>query len=288
MKLLHQEASPGTLQAVRLWVYGLWIFKVATDPLQRLADLPASFFEPVGVLALIPAVVWDAAHDATVLTGFRLATVAVLVFALAGRCQTPAALMGCGLLTFHQGLLRGVGYVNHAELPLLYAAFILAVAPLVDRAAHRRMPSGPRARWSAVPLVTIGAVLCLSYTFAAVSRLVVGAPSVFHRDTITAWILVDSHWPTYYTWEIGRRVLEIPPVLRWLLATGFVVVTAVELFAPCCLISRRFRWLFLAVMIPFHAAVFVSMNILFWENVALYVLLVDLEAWVARGTRLTG
>ena len=39
------------------------------------------------------------------------------------------AIFTCILLTFYQGLIRGYGYINHGELPILYAAYVLAVFP---------------------------------------------------------------------------------------------------------------------------------------------------------------
>jgi hypothetical protein len=58
------------------------------------------------------------------------------------------------------------------------------------------------------------------------------------------------------------------------------VVTLFEILAPCCLLSRRFRLTFLIVMAPMHVLVWVSMNILFWENLALFLLLLDIDPWI--------
>jgi hypothetical protein len=126
-----------------------------------------------------------------------------------------------------------------------------------------------------VPLIAIAMVLCFTYTATGISRLLLGAPAVFHPDTLTVWIAGYSHETTYHGWNIGRAVLDLPIASRALLSVGLIVVTATELLAPCCLGSRRFRRFFLAVMIPFHLVTYVTMNILFWENLALYVFLFD-------------
>ena len=34
MNLLHQNAPPGALRAARIWVFGIWIGKIATEPLE--------------------------------------------------------------------------------------------------------------------------------------------------------------------------------------------------------------------------------------------------------------
>ena len=266
MTFLHQNASPGALRAARVFVFGLWIGKIATEPLERLAEFSPAIFQPIGLLKLIPHAAWPWLLSAGVLLAFRVLATACLVGSLIGPLQTVAAIASCLLLTFHQGLVRGIGYVNHSELPLLYAAYVLAASAVIDRAGGKRAD---------VPLMAIALVLCLSYAATAISRLVLGAPGVFHPDTLTAWIAGYSYETTYHGWSVGRSVLELPPAARPFLSAGLLLVTATELSAPACLFSRRFRRFFLAVMIPFHLITYVTMNILFWENLALYAFLFD-------------
>jgi hypothetical protein len=263
MRLIHEGAPPAALQLVRRGVFGLWLVKLAVSPLQRLAALPADFFQPIGLLRLIPDAAWRALLTTPGLVALRALAVVLLAVTMLGRGGILAPLASVVLLVLEQGLLRSVGYINHTEMVLLYAAIVLALAPLADRR------SGPRAD---VPLVLVTAILCLSYTFAGVSRLVLGLPQVFHPDTILMWTLIAAHQTTYYGWELGRHVLALPPLLRAAMAAGLVVVTVLELLAPCCLFSRRFRRAFLAVMVPFHVVVLVTMNIFFWENLALFAL----------------
>jgi hypothetical protein len=132
--------------------------------------------------------------------------------------------------------------------------------------------------------MAIAMVLCFSYTATGISRLVLGAPAVFHPDTLTAWIAGYSFETTYHGWSVGRAVLDLPLAARALFSAGLILVTATELLAPCCLVSRRFRRLFLAIMIPFHLITYVTMNILFWENLALYAFLFEIPRSVAGPT----
>ena len=266
MRLLHQNAPPGALRAARIWVFAIWAGKIAMEPLERLAEFTPADLPPIGVLKLIPDAAWPWLLTAGVLLVFRVLTVSCLLGSCIGPLQTVAAVASCVLLTFHQGLVRSIGYVNHSELPLLYAAYILAASAVIDRAGVRR---------SDVPLIAITMVLGLTYTATGLSRLLLGAPAVFHPDTLTVWIAGYSHETTYHGWNIGRAVLDLPLASRALLSAGLVIVTATEILAPCCLCSRRFRRFFLAVMIPFHLVTYVTMNILFWENLALYVFLFD-------------
>ena len=178
MKLLHQSAHPGALRAARIWVFAIWIGKIATEPLERLAEFSPANLPPIGLLKLIPHAAWPCILTAGVLLAFRVLTVSCLLGSLAGPAQTVAALASCVLLTFHQGLVRSIGYVNHSELPLLYALYILAASAVIDRPDNKRAD---------VPLMAIAVVLCFSYTATGISRLVLGAPTVFHPDILTAW-----------------------------------------------------------------------------------------------------
>ena len=278
MKLLHEGASAASLRVVRFGVFGLWLAKIADDPTQRLAQLPAWFFERVGVMSLIPAGAWRALHAVAALTGVRIVTVVCLILSLGGRWRTPAALASCLLITFHEGLVRGIGHVNHNELPLLYAAYILALFPVVEALGRRASPAARPIDRSDVPLVLIVAVFTFTYALTGVSRLVLWTPGAFHPNTVTTWILLNAYQPTaYYTWQLGRHVMELPYWGRGVLAGGLLLVTVFEVLAPCCLFSRRFRRLFLLVMAPTHVLVALSMNILFWENLAMFLLLLDFD-----------
>ena len=129
-----------------------------------------------------------------------------------------------------------------------------------------------------MPLVLIVAVFTFTYALTGVSRLVLWTPGAFHPNTVTTWILLNAYQPTaYYTWQLGRNVMELPYWGRGVLAGGLLLVTVFEVLAPCCLFSRRFRRLFLLVMAPTHVLVALSMNILFWENLAMFLLLLDFD-----------
>ena len=55
--------------------------------------------------------------------------------------------------------------------------------------------------------------------------------------------------------------------------------TLLEVLAPLCLLSRRFRLIFAAVMVPFHLLATVVFHVSFWENLVLYGCLVDASIW---------
>ena len=72
------------------------------------------------------------------------------------------------------------------------------------------------------------------------------------------------------------------PIFVTILETGYPIVTLLEILAPLCLVSLWFRRGFLLMMLPFHVMTFLVMGILFWENLALYVLLFDISRWLKK------
>ena len=50
MKLLHEDATREVLEAVRVWIFGIWLVKVVLDPLPVISELPVIIFNPAGFL----------------------------------------------------------------------------------------------------------------------------------------------------------------------------------------------------------------------------------------------
>jgi hypothetical protein len=70
------------------------------------------------------------------------------------------------------------------------------------------------------------------------------------------------------------------------LKAGFVVTTIFELFAPLCLVMPRFRRVWIAVVVSFHVLNWFTLNLFFWQNALLVLLVVsDTEACVSRVRR---
>ena len=65
------------------------------------------------------------------------------------------------------------------------------------------------------------------------------------------------------------------PVVNFLLWAGLPGVTLLEIVAPLTLASSHFRWVFIPVMLSFHALSLIFMNIFFFDDMLLYLLLID-------------
>jgi hypothetical protein len=62
-------------------------------------------------------------------------------------------------------------------------------------------------------------------------------------------------------------------VLGHLVVLGMTVMTVFEIGSPFALFSRWFRNVWLAVLVPFHFSTLFTMDIFFWENVILSIVL---------------
>jgi hypothetical protein len=60
-----------------------------------------------------------------------------------------------------------------------------------------------------------------------------------------------------------------------LLRLGLPVITLFEMTAPLCLVCSHYRRLFIPTMLSFHFMSLVFMNIFFFDDMLLYLLLID-------------
>jgi len=136
----------------------------------------------------------------------------------------------------YQGILHSfAGHVNHEAIIFLYAAYVLA--------ACAKAPN--------VTVVGILAVVCWTYSFVGICRVLWGGLEVFTSSRISFLAMRNSYRFVHPTWGLGRLLLDHP----WIsvaLNAGFPVITLFEAVALLALISRRFRKVFLCAMIPFH------------------------------------
>jgi predicted DCC family thiol-disulfide oxidoreductase YuxK len=206
-----------------------------------------------------------------------------LVLTILNTFRKPAAVCACVFITVYEGIIRGFGgHISHSDLILLYAAYFLALFPMADLmiGKKQRESADTALNLYGIPLVAILATLCFTYTLVGVYRIVHGGIETFSSDSITFWALRNSYQVVNPTWGFGRALLEYPifsRILKW----GFPVTTLFELLAPVCLFSRRFRYVFLAFMIPFHLMSWLFMEIFFWANLLLFILFFDINRWLA-------
>jgi hypothetical protein len=244
--------------------------------------MPLAVFEPIGVLRLLPAALWPLACTTTALESLRAVLLAGLTLVVLGvpgyRVLAPLV---CLLVTFQQGLVRGFGYVSHGELGLLHAAWVLACFPAADALALRRPARLAAPVMYAAPMRIVAGVLAVVYAFIGIRRLVAGAPAIFLDGSILRWAALRSVQGGVGEGYGAEAVAA--PWMAALLVVGFPLVTLLEALTPLCLTSARFRWGWLAVMVPFHLATRAVLQIFFRYNLLLLPLFfTDAERWLGR------
>ncbi len=270
VELIHEQAGPRLLALTRLGIFALWIVKLLLDPVWRLAEMPREMVRPVGVLNLFSPTALDHLMTAGRAGHFPdgddcgdgaggVSTVCVSWFT-----STFAAI----LLTVYSSIIRSFGPAVHTDIVLLLAVYALAGFSWADWLA-------PKARGRyAYPLITIVALLCLSYCLVGLNRLISGGITVFTSDTMEVWAIDASLRGYYFNTNVGWHVPEWPVVV-FFLESGLPVITLFEILAPLCLAMPHFRWVFLPVMISFHVLSLVFMNIFFFDDMFCYLLLID-------------
>jgi hypothetical protein len=274
MRVLHDGATAGRLGFVRAGVFGTAIVTVARDSIIEIARLPPEFFMPAGVLALLPANVFLAMTQEAFLRPFEIGLLVVLFLGMIGAPPYRAvAALGALGFTIQQTLGRSVGFMNHGDIGLLFALWVLTLFPAADGfAIPKRRTEDESAPVYANALVTLTIALLLGYVAIGAHRIAYASPDVFFGDTMRFHItarLIPENMP----FEALRHFVVTSPLLVAASNGVFLFVTLLEITSFFVLISQRFRLFWASAMIPFHVSTLLLMNIFFWQNLLLIVLL---------------
>ena len=272
IELIHAQAGPVLLRLTRLGIVVLWIVKLLLDPVWRLANLPMELCRPVGLLAYIPPdrypILWSEAS----LMLLWIVTLMVLIMGLTNRGFAVVASVAAVLLTIYSSVIRSYGAAVHTDVVLLLSTYALALFAWAD-IAQKVVVRKPAPTANALPLVTIVAILSLGYCLVGLNRTIV-SPQVFTGNSMEVWTIDASLRAYYFNTEIGWNIPQWPTFVA-VLRIGLAAITFFEITAPLCLISSLYRRIFIPVMLSFHLLSLVLMNIFFFDDMLLYLLLVD-------------
>jgi hypothetical protein len=271
--MLHDQATASTLGMARIWVFGLAAISRIYCPLWEVCYLPDYY--PVGIMKLLGADLWVPLLNLPLAIAFQIVTVGLLLAVTAGvGPYKRLAPLACIALTVSEGMVRGDGVIPHAHMILLLTTYILCAFPAADALTLFRRPDHQLAAavMYRAPLVAASLVMGFTYMFAAVRRFSAGGVSIYLNDSIlSATALRDAELGSaggYGIWACETFLIA------WALRIGFPVVTLLEFLSPMYVFSKRFRWIWIAVMVPFHIGTGFLMGIWFTYNLALIPLLV--------------
>jgi hypothetical protein len=283
---LHQDATASSLGLVRILVFGIWLYQLTMDPVQRLAEMPHAAFDPPGVLRVLPSRIWDLLLASPVLLTLKAGLLLALALVILGvaRSKVMVALTVAALIAY-QGIVRGFsGHINHAELALLYISMLLVFFPVFDGLTVWTLrgrpgpPAADRRPDDRAPYVTamLAACLILSLTYFVVGavRLWKGI-DLFSTPALRGYIAehafqggaFDGATTTPLT--IPAAALGLP---LWFLQVAFALSTVLELAVPLALFSRRLRPVIVLGLLLFHVTIWAFMDVPFPENMCLLAL----------------
>jgi hypothetical protein len=269
-------------------VLGIWMVIVANTPYGSYAHLPTDMIagRGLGRLLLGENALKSFFFSYPVLTTLKWGAIVGCLLAILApnrlRWLTPVV---CVCILVLDLITRSInGYANHAQLVPLFVLLVFALfggrryLPIIGLRAGAdtlrtpdpsdRRPGGTIEAGYASVVWLASLMLIIPYTYIALNRLLEGGMGLFLGDALLDSITLNNRLYAAYGFTVFLGWIQIP----WLAASlkvGFLVTTLFELCSAGVLFSQRFRLIWLAVIGSFHLITLFSMNILFWENLAL-------------------
>lgn len=291
MSYLHHDAGARELGVLRVAVFGVWLVLIWQLPVSNLALLPRELIDPPGLAGLLP--LEAVFSSATAMGWLKAATLVGCAACIAGaRPFRPIALATWILIWLVDASMKSIGgFVNHAQLGPLYVAFIVALSPAAEGLRMRlsRRPDsldavmGTGSAWRfVVPLQASALVLATAYAFMGIRRLVRGGVGIYLDGSLDLWLVARSLQHSAYPFDLGLLALR-SATFSMVVALGFAVATLFEATSPLALRFAAYRFAWLLIIGGLHVMTLLTMNIFFWENLVLIlVLFTGLPTLIAR------
>ena len=277
-KFLHQSADKKILGIIRCGVFGLWFVIIFNAPITSYGSLPIELFKPWGIYKFILSPIPEGYFQFILSFEFLLSIkylllVCCLLCFLGIRPWKILAGFTVLLLFLFDGIIQSFyGFANHAQLGIQLIAVVLAIFPSADgwSVLGSSQTNNKQEYISALLLCSI--ILCLPYMFIGMHRILYGGFELFTNDAILNYLSIRDLQYAEHNINQNPFILNYPSLFP-LIKLGFFCTTLLEISTPLILTSHRFRYVWISIMIPFHVFTFITMNIFFWENIILIILL---------------
>ncbi|REL33198.1 hypothetical protein DYD21_13165 [Rhodohalobacter sp. SW132] len=276
--MLAAYKSQETLAFLRVTVFGCWLIIAILFSASNYAQLPIEIFEPWGFHAVINFLQPETLHiilSAPFLLFLKIGTIIGCSLLIAGvRPFRTVAIVTVIFIFLLDFVIRGFnGYINHGQIVIYFAAIFLCFSAASNRWSlfgKDEMNQSPN-KYS-FPIILTATTFSFVYAFIGIRRFVRGGMEIFTNDALLIYTVRNSLNYSNYGFELGLVLIEFDLVIV-LLKTGFFIVTMMEVLTPYILFNRYLRYSWLVVMIPFHFSTLFTMNIFFWENILLILVL---------------
>lgn len=283
-QLLHANAHPRTLILVVKFMFTMWFFRYLFDPITQLSELPIEYSSPVSFLGWLPLPIYIGLHSFSGLFLLKLVLLTSCISTWYSKYRRGSAFIACTSIALVNGVTRGFGHINHAEVAPLIVTGLLTLFLYRLSKYQVQFPSLQPCKTSSTALVLATLVFALTYSFVGTARIVHGGIGLLGGETITNSMIRMSHhdWLLEYNYS---QWMVASPMMLLMLKLGTAVVTIFELAAPFCLVSDRFRQAWLMLMPAFHLGAILVFKIDFIENMLTMILFLNLTGWLS-GQRL--
>ncbi|WP_367897788.1 hypothetical protein AB3N61_13040 [Leptospira sp. WS58.C1] len=273
--LLHADADSRTLGFARIFIFAIVFTHVFFDRTLVLSYLDSALFFPQGILKLVPSDYWIGINSVGFLLVFKILLLYFLFGAILGINHWFLYASYIGFAIF-LGIEKGFGgHVDHRELFLVYIMFSLSLTPCLDSLSVSRSEppdeKNPEVYRAAMLLVLM--VPILEYVYIGIARLFIGFPEVFHPDIMKGWILHGMIRPTRFPSTGIAGYYLSHSWLNWTLYFILAFSTVLELLALLFPFLKEWpKRLLIFSLMGFHISIFLIMNIVFIENLAVLFL----------------
>lgn len=254
-----------------------WLVKLATERSEMLATLPTSLVDSSTVDGLAIRLL-GAPGLLCLRYGAAIGCVLLLVSARFAAVGAVGAAVG---IVVTQYLARAVSFNNHAEIPMILAALLLCQYELCDKVRGER---GTDVR-AAHRLLIMAILYYWPYTMIGVHRLIFGLDWIL-SDGLQRTMIIRALEHRGMNWDGGLDVAR-SPFLFAMVTPVALLSTVVEAFSVLAVLSRWFRSFWTVWMLGFHMAITLTMDICFWENAVVGVLVWwAMPCWLAGRAKL--
>ena len=279
--LLHNNASSAAFVFYLKFFFGIWFLRYLFDPMQDLSLLPVGYSAPVGWLNSWPGFAYEFAHSYAGLLALRIGILVCCIGVWFGKSRFYSGLIGCGCITTANALARGYGHMNHAEIGLILITWILAIFMTRFSREELQRPTHERNSASSASLVCAAIVLSLVYSLVGIARLVNGGLEFFVGDTMTNYMFKATYMNSVVDLNLNTWILS-SSMLVFLVKAGTLAVTAMEVVAPICLVSKKMRYAMLLIMPGFHLGAILLFKVIFVEQLMCLILFVSVTPLLAK------
>jgi len=275
--MLNENAGSRTLAHLRIVVFGCWLIIAVLFSPWSYSMLPVSIFEPWGAYRLInvfPVQILEILLSEWFLWSLKgFLIVGCFLCMLGVRPFKPIAIVTVFLIVIYDFVVRGFsGYINHGQIGIFFSVIFIAISPASDSLSiHKEKLEQPEKDYS-FPVILTALTLTLTYSFIGIRRFMVGGLEIFTNDALLTYLISNTLNYSPYGFDLSLTLIEYSWIIV-LMKVGFLVVTIAEVISPFILFDNYLRYIWLFIMIPFHFITLVTMNIFFWENIILILVL---------------